>query len=297
MSPNPAGTPDTRTDRHPRKIVDADGVRMSYVDTGSGDRTVVFLHGNPTSSYMWRNVIANLAPTRRYLAPDLAGMGASGPTPDGTYRFGNHARHLDAWFDAVLPDRKVTLVMHEWGAALGLDWARRHADRVDGLAHMEGVVQGRRWADFPPGGDALFRAVRGDKGEEIVLDTNLFVEKMLPMGTLRALDEREMAAYRAPFPTRRSRVPTLTWARELPLDGEPQDVAAIVEANGTWASGSQVPKLLIAGEPGAVLTGAALAYVRSWPNQREVGVTGTHFLPEDSPQRIAEALQEFLDQL
>lgn len=270
---------------------------MSYVDTGSGDQTVVFLHGNPTSSYLWRNVISSLAPNRRYLAPDLAGMGASGPTPDGAYRFTDHARYLDAWFDAVLPDQNVTLVVHDWGAALGIDWARRHPDRVDGLAYMEGVIQGRRWADFPPGGDAMFRAVRSDQGEEIVLDNNLFVEKMLPMGTMRELDEREMAAYRAPFPTRQSRVPTLTWAREMPFDGEPQDVAAIVEASGQWAAQSQVPKLLIAGEPGAVMTGAALEYARSWPNQQEVSVKGAHFLPEDSPQDIGKALEEFLGQL
>ncbi|MFF3494803.1 haloalkane dehalogenase [Streptomyces sp. NPDC002795] len=297
MSSNPAGTADTATDPHPRKTITADGVSMSYVDTDSGDRAVVFLHGNPTSSYLWRNVISSLAPTHRYLAPDLAGMGASGPTPNGAYRFTDHVRYLDAWFDAVLPEGNVTLVMHDWGAALGLDWARRNPARVDGLAYMEGVIQGRRWADFPPGGDATFRAVRSDQGEEIVLDNNLFVEKMLPMGTMRELDEREMAAYRAPFTTRESRMPMLTWAREMPFDGEPQDVAAIVKDNGAWASQSPVPKLLIAGDPGAVMTGPALEYARTWPNQQAVSVRGAHFLPEDSPQDIGKALQEFLDRL
>ncbi|MFB9924100.1 haloalkane dehalogenase [Amycolatopsis halotolerans] len=294
MTSNPASASVSPADPHPRKTVDAGGVRMSYVDTGSGDRPVVFLHGNPTSSYLWRNVIAALAPGRRYLAPDLAGMGASGPSPDGSYRFGDHARYLGAWFDAVLPHQDVTLVLHDWGAALGLDWARRHPARVNGLAYLEGVIQGRRWADFPPGGDTMFRAVRSAQGEEIVLDNNLFVEKMLPMGTVRELGEQEMAAYRAPFATRESRVPTLAWAREMPFDGEPPEVAAIVAANGEWASHSQVPKLLISGDPGAVLTGPALDYARTWPNQREVTVKGAHFLPEDSPAEIGQELEQFL---
>lgn len=297
MTPIPDETPDTANDPHPRKTATADGVSMSYVDTGSGDRTVVFLHGNPTSSYLWRNVISSLTPTHRYLAPDLVGMGDSDPAPNGRYRFADHARYLDAWFEAVLPEGRTTLVMHDWGAALGLNWARRNPERIDGLAYMEGVIQGRRWADFPPGGDKMFRAVRSDQGEEIVLDNNLFVEKMLPMGTIRELDEQEMDTYRAPFGTRESRMPTLAFAREMPFDGEPQDVASIIGANGTWASQSATPKLLIAGDPGAVMTGPALDYARTWPNQREVSVKGAHFLPEDSPHDIATALQEFLDKL
>jgi haloalkane dehalogenase len=266
---------------------------MCYVDTGAGD-TVVFLHGNPTSSYLWRNVIPHVSDRFRCLAPDLVGMGASGPAPDGAYRFADHARYVDAWFAAVLPDRPVILVLHDWGSALGFHWARRNPERVRGIAYMEAIVQPRLWADFPPGRDQLFRAMRAPSGESLILDENYFVETVLPKSVLRTLDEREMAAYRAPFRMRESRIPTLVFPRELPIDGMPEDVVATVDEYGRWLATSDVPKLLISAEPGAILVGRALQFARSWPNQREVAVAGIHYIQEDSPKEIGVALRDFV---
>jgi haloalkane dehalogenase len=222
------------------------------------------------------------------------GMGASGPAPDGAYRFADHARYVDAWFAAVLPDRPVILVLHDWGSALGFHWARRNPERVRGIAYMEAIVQPRLWADFPPGRDQLFRAMRAPSGESLILDENYFVETVLPKSVLRTLDEREMAAYRAPFRTRESRIPTLVFPRELPIDGMPEDVVATVDEYGRWLATSDVPKLLISAEPGAILVGRALQFARSWPNQREVAVAGIHYVQEDSPKEIGVALRDFV---
>ncbi|MFE3450397.1 haloalkane dehalogenase [Nonomuraea sp. NPDC059194] len=280
-------------DPHPRRRVAAAGTEFSYVDTGSGD-PIVFLHGNPTSSYLWRNVIPHVADLGRCLAPDLAGMGASGPAPDGAYRFADHARRLDAWFDALGLDGEVTLVLHDWGSALGFHWAERHRERVRAIAYMEAIVQPRLWSDFPPGRDALFRTMRGPEGERLILQENFFVETVLPKSILRPLSEAEMDAYRAPFPTPESRVPTLVFPRELPIDGTPEDVAAIIETYGRWLAGSELPKLLISAEPGALLVGRALEFARTWPNQHEVTVSGSHYIQEDSPDEIGAALRDFV---
>ncbi len=279
-------------DSLPRRRTSVLGTEISHVDTGSGD-PIVFLHGNPTSSYLWRNIIPAVADHGRCLAPDLVGMGRSGPAADGRYRFADHARHLDAWFDA-LGLENVTLVVHDWGSALGFHWARRHPERVRAIAYMEAIVRPRAWADFPPGRDGLFRAMRSDQGEDLVLEQNFFVETVLPRSVLRTLDEAEMAAYRAPFPTPASRVPTLVFPRELPIDGSPADVVEIVEDYGRWLAGSPIPKLFIAADPGAMLVGRAVDFARTWPNQREVTVAGSHYVQEDSPHEIGDALHEFL---
>lgn len=281
-------------DPHPRERVDIPGTHMAYVDTGGAGQPVVFLHGNPTSSYLWRNVIPHLADEYRCLAPDLVGMGASGPAPDGAYRYADHARHLDAWFDAVLPEGQVTLVLHDWGSALGFHWAHRNPERVRAIAYMEAIVQPRLWADFPEGRDTLFRAMRGPEGERLLLDENFFVETVLPKSVLRPLTEDEMAAYREPFATRESRVPTMVFPRELPIDGTPADVAATIDAYGRWLAASSIPKLLIGAEPGAILVGRALEFARSWPNQREVTVPGIHYIQEDAPHEIGCAVREFV---
>ncbi|MCF2530208.1 haloalkane dehalogenase [Yinghuangia soli] len=294
-APAPAAAPagPGAADPHPRREAAVLDTRMSYVDTGHGD-PVVFLHGNPTSSYLWRNVIPHLAGDRRCLAPDLVGMGASGPMPGGRYRFEDHVQYLDAWFDAVLPEGQVTLVLHDWGSALGFHWAHRHPERVRGIAYMEAIVQPRLWADFPEGRDGLFRLMRSTEGERLLLDENFFIETVLPKSVLRPLEEAEMAAYRAPFRTRESRMPTLMFPRELPIDGTPADVAATVEAYGRWLAGSAVPKLLISAEPGAILVGRALEFARTWPNQREAAVRGIHYVQEDSAAEIGAAVREFV---
>jgi haloalkane dehalogenase len=213
-------------DHHPRRRVAVLDSEISYVDTGRGD-PIVFLHGNPTSSYLWRNIIPYVSNHARCLAPDLVGMGQSGKSPQQSYRFVHHARYLDAWFDALGLTRNVILVVHDWGSALGFYRASRYPNHIQAIAYMEAIVQPRRWDDFGP--DSPFHALRSDKGEHMILDENFFVEIMLPSGVMRKLSEQEMAAYRAPYRDRESRLPTLIWPREIPIGGEPADVVAIVD--------------------------------------------------------------------
>jgi haloalkane dehalogenase len=280
-------------DNHPRQRVRVLDTDMSYVDTGTGD-PIVFLHGNPTSSYLWRNIIRYVSRHGRCLAPDLVGMGQSGPSPSRAYHFADHAHYLDAWFETLGLTRNVTLVLHDWGSALGFYRAFRHPEQVKAIAYMEAILYPRRWADFPNGRDAMFRAMRSDQGEHLVLDENYFIETVLPKSIIRQLSETEMEAYRAPFRDRESRLPLLIWPRELPIEGEPADVVAIVTRYGEWLSKSNLPKLLIAAEPGSILVGRALEFCRRWPNQREVKVRGIHFIQEDSPAEIGSALQDFI---
>lgn len=281
------------TDSHPRSRLTVLDTEMSYVALGAGD-PMVFLHGNPTSSYLWRNVIPHVSSLGRCLAPDLIGMGSSGAAPRRTYRFVDHAQYLDAWFEAVNLDRKVILVLHDWGSALGFHWARRHPDRVRGITYMEAIVKPRRWEDLPKDRVQLFKDMRSDRGDRMVLDENFFVETLLPRLILRQLGEAEMDAYRRPFPDRESRLPTLVWPRELPIAGEPADVVAIVEDYGRWLAGSDIPKLFISAEPGSLLVGHAREFCRTWPSQKEVSVRGIHFIQEDSPNEIGRALADFV---
>ncbi|MDF2193563.1 haloalkane dehalogenase [Paraflavitalea sp. CAU 1676] len=280
-------------DPHPRKRIKVLDTEMSYVDTGVGE-PVVFLHGNPTSSYLWRNIIPWLSKYRRCLAPDLVGMGQSAKSPRKAYQFTDHAAYLDAWFDAVGLDRNVILVLHDWGSALGFYRAFRFPDQIKGIAYMEAIVQPRLWSDFPAGRDAIFRSLRSDKGEQMVIENNFFIETVLPKSILRTLSAEEMDAYRAPFANPADRLPTLIFPREIPIEGEPPHIVSIVEQYGQWLAQSSFPKLLIAAEPGALLVGRALEFCRSWPNQREVSVKGIHYIQEDSPAEIGEAVREFV---
>jgi haloalkane dehalogenase len=281
------------TDPHRRSRVAVNGTQMSYVDVGKG-QPVVFLHGNPTWSYLWRNVIPYLADRRWCLAPDLVGMGQSGPATDGSYRFADHVRYLDGWFDAVVPEEPVALVVHDWGSALGFWWAFRHPERVAAIAYMEAIVQPRSWSDFPENRRGLFQRLRSPEGDRLIYEENFFVETVLPKGIIRSLDDEEMEAYRAPFRDRASRAPTLAWPRELPIAGEPSDVVEIVEQYGGWLCTAPIPKLLIKAETGSILIGRSYDFCRDWPNQRETTVRGIHFLQEDSPDQIGVAVREFL---
>lgn len=266
---------------------------ISYVDTGAGE-PVVFLHGNPTSSYLWRNVIPHVEGLGRCLAPDLVGMGDSGAAPDGSYRFVDHARYLDAWFEA-LGLTNVTLVVHDWGSALGFYWAYRHPERVRGIAYMEAVVRPLSWEEWSDSSRRIFRDLRSEAGEEMVLEKNLFIEGILPSAVLRDLTEEEMNVYRRPYlEPGESRRPTLTWPRELPINGEPEDVVSIVDDYSKWLAQSDVPKLFVNAEPGAILTGSQREFCRTWPNQEEVTVRGAHFVQEDSPHEIGEAVAAFV---
>jgi haloalkane dehalogenase len=281
-------------DPYPRRRARVLDTEMAYVDTGTG-APAVFLHGNPTSSYLWRNVIPRVEPVARCLAPDLVGMGDSGPAPAGSYRFVDHARYLDAWFEAMALGRDVTLIVHDWGSALGFDWARRHPERVRGLVYMEALVRPLTWSEWPEPARKIFQAMRSPAGEDMVLGKNVFVERILPASVLRGLTDAEMAVYRRPYvEPGESRRPTLTWPREIPLDGEPADVVAIAERYARWLATSDVPKLFVNAEPGVILTGAQREFCRAWPNQREITVRGSHFVQEDAPGEIGRAVAAFI---
>ena len=274
------------------------GLSMAYVEEGAGD-PVVFLHGNPTSSFLWRNVIPHVAPLGRCIAPDLIGMGDSDPLPDsgpGRYRFVEHRAYLDGLLEALDVRRSVTLVVHDWGSALGFDWGNRHRDAVAGLAYMEALVRPVTWAEWPEAARRVFQGFRSEAGESMVLERNVFVENVLPGSMLRRLSDEEMAEYRRPFlePGERRR-PTLTWPREIPIEGEPADVTGIVRSYGEWLSSSPVPKLFVDAEPGAILAGRLREFCRTWPNQTEVTVRGTHFIQEDSPDEIGRAVADWLE--
>lgn len=276
------------------------GHQMAYVDVGAGD-PIVFLHGNPTSSYLWRNVWPHCEELGRCLAPDLIGMGDSDKLPDSgpdRYTFTDHRRYLDAWFDALELTAKVTLVVHDWGSALGFDWARRHPDAVRGIAYMEAIVAPTTWDAFPAAAVDVFKALRSPEGEKLVLDDNLFVEVVLPGAIQRQLSDDEMAEYRRPFAEPgEGRRPTLTWPREIPIDGEPADVTEIVNAYRDWLSSSPVPKLFVNADPGAILAGPLRELCRTFPNQDEVTVSGVHFLQEDSPHEIGTAVADWYRRL
>ncbi|MET9492537.1 haloalkane dehalogenase [Nocardia sp. NPDC006630] len=269
---------------------------LNYSDTGSGDIPVVFLHGNPTSSYIWRNVIPYVSGETRVLAPDLIGMGASGK-PDSDYRFVDHARYLDAWFEA-LGLEQVIIAGHDWGGALGMDWAARHPGRVRGIALVETFLRPMHWSDMPPQGAELFRRFRSPEGEEMVLERNMFIEFNLPASThklsLEALD-----AYRAPYPTPESRKPMLVWPREFPLDGEPADVVAIIENYDRWmAATPEVPKLVMAVENGVGLgSPETIDWAASTFAAVEIANIGPagHHCPEDQPDAIGSAVAEWIE--
>ena len=269
------------------------GSTMAYEDVGGGD-PVVFLHGNPTSSYLWRNIIPHLSDSYRCIAPDLIGMGDSDKLPDSgpdSYTFAQHRSYLDALLDTLDLGERVTLVIHDWGSGLGFDWANRNRDRILGIVYMEAIVQPVAWAEWPAGARSIFEALRSEAGETIVLEKNVFVERILPSSVLRDLTDEEMDVYRQPYlKPGESRRPTLTWPRQIPIDGEPHDVHDIVTAYASWMATNDLPKLFINADPGSILTGAQREFCRTWSNQTEVTVGGLHFIQEDSPHEIGEAI-------
>lgn len=281
-------------DPYTRRRVKALDSEIAYIDVGSGD-PIVLLHGNPTSSYLWRNVIPHVESLGRCLTPDLVGMGDSGKNPNGSYRFVDHARYLDAWFETLGLTKNVTLVVHDWGSALGFYWAQRHPERVKALVYMEAIVRPLTWDEWPEAATKMFRVFRSPDGEELVLQKNIFVERILPASVLRGLTPEELEVYRRPYlQPGESRRPTLTWPRQIPLAGEPADVVAIVESYAKWLSTSSIPKLFINADPGMILVGVQRELCRTWPNQQEVTVKGLHFVQEDSPSEIGQAIARFL---
>jgi len=285
------------TQRLGKQHLAVDGRKMAFHEVGTGE-PVVFLHGNPTSSYLWRNVMPHVADQARCIVPDLIGQGdsdkldASGPD---SYRFVEHRRYLDGLFDQLDLGDAVTLVVHDWGSALGFDWANRHRDRVSGIAYMEAIVRPLTWDDWPEAATAIFQTMRSDAGEDMILAKNLFVEAILPASIIRTLSDDEMDEYRRPFAEAgEGRRPTLTWPRQIPIDGEPADVTEIVQAYADWLSVSDLPKLFVNADPGSILIGAQRAFCRTWPNQTETTVAGHHFIQEDSPDQIGAALAHWL---
>jgi haloalkane dehalogenase len=273
-----------------------DGKRIAFHERGAGD-AIVFLHGNPTSSYIWRNVVPHVAGQGRCIVPDLIGMGDSDKLyesgPD-SYSFRDHRRYLDGFLAQIGLGESVTLVLHDWGAALGIEWARSHADRVAGIAYMEGVVGPILLDEWGETFASAFRDFRSEAGEELILERNAFVEG-IPLAVIRDLSDEEMAEYRRPFAAPgEDRRPTLAWPRQLPIDGEPAEVVEIVERNAEWMSQVDIPKLFINSEPGYNITGGTRDICRTWPAQTEVTVPGVHYLQEDSPDLIGAALSEWL---
>lgn len=281
-----------------KQTVDVRGRRMAYHTRGEG-RPILFLHGNPTSSYLWRDVIPELEGHGRLIAPDLIGMGDSDKLPNvqpDTYRFTTHRDFLDGFISAAIGDSEpVVLVVHDWGSALGFDWANRHRDRVRGIAYMEAIVRPiAGWEEWSPSATPVFQGFRSDKGEQMILDRNLFVERVLPGSVLRKLSDAEMAEYRKPFVNREDRWPTLTWPREIPIAGEPTDVVAIAAAYSQWMAENDLPKLFVNADPGAILIGVLREFCRTWRNQTEVTVPGSHFIQEDSGAAIGQAIAQWI---
>jgi len=282
------------------QYLDINGKRIAYQECGSGS-PIVFQHGNPTSSYLWRNIMPALATQGRCIAIDLVGMGGSDkldkPGPH-SYSFAEHRQYFDAALAALGVDADVILVVHDWGSALGFDWACRNPDRVRGIAYMEALVRPLSWADWPEPSRKVFEGLRSPAGEKLVLENNVFVERILPGSIMRKLSAAEMDAYRAPFTQAgEDRRPTLSWPRQLPIDGEPQDVCEIVQGYADWMQANDIPKLFINAEPGAILVGKQREFCRSWKNQTEVTVPGIHFIQEDAPDEISTALLEWCSSL
>ncbi len=285
----------------PKRYLQIKGRRMAYIDEGEGD-AIVFQHGNPTSSYLWRNVMPHLRGMGRLVACDLIGMGDSEKlTPAGParYHYEEQRDYLFALWDKLGLGDRVVLVLHDWGSALGFDWAMQNPGRVQGIAYMEAIVAPLLWSDYPEGARrSAFQRFRSPEGESLVLERNVFVERVLPGGIKRELTDAEMAEYRRPFlQSGEDRRPTLSWPRNLPIDGEPQTVVRIVEAYGAFLAASQLPKLFINADPGALLTGRLRDFCRTWPNQTEISVPGLHFVQEDSPQQIGMAVADFVQRL
>lgn len=280
-----------------KQFAEINGSRMAYIDVGEGD-AIVFQHGNPTSSYLWRNVMPHCEGLGRLIACDLIGMGDSDklePSGRDRYSYAEQREYLHALWDKLGLGNKVVFVLHDWGSALGFEWANRYRNRVQGIAYMEGIVTPVTWADWPENARRVFQGFRSESGEEMVLTKNIFVEGVLPNAIMRKLTDEERAVYRKPFANSgEDRRPTLSWPRQIPIEGQPADVVKVVEEYSRWLASSEVPKLFVNADPGSILVGRQREVCRAWPNQTEVTVKGTHFIQEDSPDEIGKAVADFV---
>ncbi|MDG2272708.1 MAG: haloalkane dehalogenase [Halioglobus sp.] len=280
-----------------KKFTTVNSKQIAYIDEGSGD-PIVLLHGNPTSSFLWRNVVPELVTSGRVIVPDLIGHGDSEKLPasegPGRYSLEVAYSYVDGLLETIGANENVTLVIHDWGSGIGFLWAMRHAAAVKGVAYMEGIVKPVDWADWPESAVGIFKGFRSDKGEELILERNMFIEAVLPNSVIRDLSDTEMDAYRAPHLNADDRQPLLNWPRQIPIEDKPEDVVALVNEYATFMAGSELPKLFINAEPGSILVGPQREFCRSWPNQQEVTVKGLHFIQEDSPVEIGQAVANWL---
>jgi haloalkane dehalogenase len=280
-----------------KKFASVNGKQVAYVEEGSGD-PIVLLHGNPTSSFLWRNVVPELVESGRVIVPDLIGQGDSEKLPasegPGRYTLEVAYSYVDGLLETIGANENVTLVIHDWGSSIGFLWAMRHPAAVKGVGYMEAIVKPVSWADWPASGVGIFKGFRSEKGEDLILNRNLFIEGVLPSSIIRKLSEAEMDAYRAPYLDSGDRQPLLSWPRQIPVEGEPQNVVDLVNEYGAFMAASDIPKLFINADPGSILVGQQREYCRSWPNQQEVTVKGLHFIQEDSPVEIGQAVASWL---
>lgn len=280
-----------------KKFAAVNGKQIAYLEEGTGD-PIVLLHGNPTSAFLWRNVVPELVNSGRVIVPDLIGQGDSEklPASEGPDRYSLEVAYMyvDGLLEAIGANKNVTLVIHDWGSGIGFLWAMRHPADVKGVAYMEGIVKPVSWADWPEGAVGIFKGFRSEKGEDLILNRNMFIEAVLPTSVIRELSEAEMDAYRAPYPGADDRQPLLNWPRQIPIEGEPENVVALVNEYGAFMAGSELPKLFINADPGSILVGPQREFCRSWPNQQEVTVKGLHFIQEDSPVEIGQAVANWL---
>lgn len=281
-----------------KKKVQVRGLNMAYYEVGSGD-PIVFLHGNPTSSYLWRNIIPHVQHLGRCIAPDLIGMGDSDALPnsaEGAYKFSTHRDYIFEMLEAIGVRERVTLVIHDWGSGIGLSYAQCFPERVRGIAFMEAILSPSSLPPIPEPASGLFNIFRSEGGEEVVLQDNIFVEQILIGGLGYYLTEEDKAEYRRPYlEPGESRRPTLEWPRELPRGGNPADTVQLVTSYSDWLAASDVPKLFVRVNPGAIIqAGPLLEFVRGFKNQKEVSVFGSHFVQEISPDAIGRALSEWM---
>ena len=279
-----------------KKYIDVLGKQIAYVEMGEGD-PIIFQHGNPTSSYLWRNILPQLQRLGRCIAMDLIGMGDSEKLEDEgnmTYSYNTHKKYFDGFLDAIGVESNATLVIHDWGSALGFDWANDYPEKVKAICYMEGIVQSMEWEDWNEDAKGIFQGFRSPAGEEMILEKNLFIEAVLPGSILRKLSDAEMNEYRRPFNDKKSRRPTLDWPRQIPLENDPPEICKIVNSYSQWMAENNIPKLFINAEPGAILIGKQREFCRTWKNQKEVTVKGSHFIQEDSPNEIGNAIFDWL---
>lgn len=283
-----------------KKFTDVDGKQIAYVDEGAGD-PIVLLHGNPASSFLWRNIIPELTQSGRVIVPDLIGHGDSDKLPasegPGRYTLEVAYHYVEELLKTIGADKNVTLVIHDWGSGIGFLWAMRHSEQMKGIAYMEAIVKPMSWDDWDQDAAGIFKGFRSEKGEDLILNRNMFIEAVLPASVMRTLTEAEMNTYRAPYVNADDRQPLLNWPRQIPIEGEPENIVALVNEYGAFMASSEMPKLFINADPGSILTGRQREFCRTWPNQQEITVKGLHFIQEDSPLEIGQAVAKWVDNI